>query len=146
MGSGASIPPEAMMHFPLFQISPYFSKDFQTFLKFLVFYSPKFLMTFFPCFSTFPPSLFRENYYFSPSFKNFPSVLEKFTCFLHTLCVFRFPLLWPWCICASPNARTGRPCMGYGVPYIGSIGSTDIKANEALTRNRTNFSYLSRSR
>ena len=23
---------------------------------------------------------------------------------------FVSPLLWPWCIYASPNARTGRPC------------------------------------
>jgi len=54
--------------------------------------------------------LFRENYYFPTTLKNFPPVFEKFTCFLHTLCVFRSPLLWPWCIYASPNARTGRPC------------------------------------
>ena len=31
--------------------------------------------------------------------------------FLHTLCVFRFLLLLPWCIYASHNARTGRPCL-----------------------------------
>jgi len=24
---------------------------------------------------------------------------------------FSFPLVWPWCISASHNARTGRPCM-----------------------------------
>jgi len=48
---------------------------------------------------------------FPPYFHKFPPVSEKFTCFLHTLCVFRFPLLWPWCIYASPNARTGRPCL-----------------------------------
>jgi len=30
--------------------------------------------------------------------------------FLHTLCVFRFPLVWLWCISASHNTRTGRPC------------------------------------
>ena len=36
--------------------------------------------------------LFRENYYFSPTFDKFsPSVLDKFTCSLHTLRVFRFP-------------------------------------------------------
>ena len=29
--------------------------------------------------------------------------------FLQTFCDFRFPLLWPWCINASHNARTGRP-------------------------------------
>src|SRR6218665_2593379 len=102
-----------MMHFPLFQISPLFSKNFQTLWniskmlpfpeKFLDFHLPKFLMTFclviehkfrispcFPCFGTFPP-LFRENYYFPPTFKNVLPVFEKFTCFLHILCVFRFP-------------------------------------------------------
>jgi len=30
--------------------------------------------------------------------------------FLHTLPGFRFPLVYPWCIYASHNARTGRPC------------------------------------
>jgi len=63
---------------------------------------------YFPCFSTFP-LLFPENYYFPPYFDKLPPVLDKFTCFLHTLRVFRFPLLWPWYIYASPNARTGRP-------------------------------------
>jgi len=29
--------------------------------------------------------------------------------FLHTLRVFRFPPLLPWCIYASHNARTGCP-------------------------------------
>ena len=38
-----------------------------------------------------------------------PLFSKKSNTFLHTLCVFRFPLLWPWCIYASPNARTGRP-------------------------------------
>ena len=56
--SWASIPPETMMHFTsLFQISPLFSKNFQTQWtifsilpfpeKFLCFHPPKFLMTFF---------------------------------------------------------------------------------------------------
>ena len=27
------------------------------------------------------------------------------------LYVYFPPLLWPWCIYASPNARTGRPCI-----------------------------------
>src|SRR6218665_2755767 len=35
--------------------------------------------------------LFRENYSFPPTFTNFPPVLDKFTCFLHALSVFRFP-------------------------------------------------------
>jgi len=40
----------------------------------------------------------------------FAKLLLKFTCFFHTLSVFRFPLIWPpWCIYTSHNARTGRP-------------------------------------
>ena len=35
--------------------------------------------------------LFRENYYFPSTLKNVPPVLGKFTCFLYTSCVFRFP-------------------------------------------------------
>ena len=35
--------------------------------------------------------------------------LVKFTTFLHTLCVFVSPLVWPWCIYASRNARTRCP-------------------------------------
>jgi len=46
---------------------------------------------YFSCFSTFPP-LFRENYYFPLLWKISLPVLEKFTCFLHAFCVFRFPL------------------------------------------------------
>ena len=55
-------PSEAMMHFPLFQIPPYFRKSFRLCGNFskkcFVFHPPKFLMTFppyFRFFSTFPP-------------------------------------------------------------------------------------------
>src|SRR6218665_522315 len=113
--SGASIPPEAMMHFPpLFQIFPLFPKNFLTPCKisqilpfpgnFFGFHLPKFLMTllfwssatnfefppYFRYVNTFPP-IFRQNYSFHSTFINFPPVFSKFTCFLHTLCVFRFP-------------------------------------------------------
>src|SRR6218665_2550530 len=103
-----------MMHFPpLFQISPYFRKNFGllreivTILpfpeKFLDFHPPTFLMTFFffsfffshrPQISNYPPIfavsvhfplLFRENVSFPLLFKIPPPVLGKFTCFLHTL-------------------------------------------------------------
>src|SRR6218665_2391855 len=98
-----------MMHFPLFQISPLFSKHFQTLWKicnilpfpekFLDFHRPKFLMTSFlvidhkfrisPLFSLFQyiSPLFLEIYYYSPTLKNFPPVLDKITFFLHTLCI-----------------------------------------------------------
>src|SRR6218665_1370456 len=72
-----------MMHFPPVSDFPLFSKKFQTLRKiftmlpfpdkFLDFHPPKFLMTFPPYFNKFSP------------------VLDKFTCFLHTLRVFRFP-------------------------------------------------------
>src|SRR6218665_2404065 len=107
-------PPEAMMHFPPVSDFPtIFDKisasveNFQNVIfsrKSFRFSSAKIsddlflvidhkfrISPYFPCFSTFPPV--RENYYFSPTFKNSPSVFEKFTCFLHTLCVFRLPLL-----------------------------------------------------
>src|SRR6218665_3791544 len=111
---GASIPLEAMRHFPPpgSDFPPIFEKfsdsveNFKNFTfpeKFLNFHSPKFLMTFFkssttnfeflpyfPCFNAFPPR-FRENYYFPPTFKNFPPVLEKITCFFYILVYFVSP-------------------------------------------------------
>src|SRR6218665_2962880 len=97
-----------MMHFPMFQIFPLFSKHFQTLWKLFIcsrkdFHPPKFLMTFFshrpqisnflsyfPCFSTLPPPVSRKLLF--PHILKCPHpVLEKFTCFLHTLCVFCFP-------------------------------------------------------
>src|SRR6218665_3812547 len=46
---------------------------------------------YFRCFSTFPPV--SRKLLFPPYFDKFPpSVLHKFTCFLYTLRVFRFPL------------------------------------------------------
>src|SRR6218665_3198244 len=97
-----------MMHFPLFQISPLFSKHFQTLWKicnilpfpekFLDFHRPKFLMTsflvidhkfrispYFPCFSTFPPCF--AKFIITPYFEKLPPVLDKITFFLNTLCI-----------------------------------------------------------
>src|SRR6218665_2104923 len=45
---------------------------------------------YFPCFSTCTPC-FAKIIISPPTFKNFLPVFEKFTCFLHTLCVFCFP-------------------------------------------------------
>jgi len=113
---------------PLFQIYPLFSKKCQTLWKILKnlpfpencldFHPPKFLMTFFfshpPQISNFPLLSLYISFPVSqkllfPLLWKIPPVLEKFSCFLHTLCVFRPPLLWPWCIYASRNARIGRP-------------------------------------
>ena len=85
---------------------------------------------YFPCFSIFP-TLFRKNYY-SPYFDKFPPVLDKFICFLHTLRVFRVPLLWPWCIYASPNARTGRPCKEGSLSLDDSQMFLWFRAEEAI--------------
>src|SRR6218665_1201143 len=99
---GAPIPPEAMMHFPSVSNFPLFSKNFQTLwkiFKILPFPDDLFLVIdhnlskFPPIFpvSVHSPPLFRENYYFPLLSKISPPLFEKFTCFLHTFCVFRFP-------------------------------------------------------
>ena len=96
---------------PCFRFPP-ISEKFSDFLeifsilpfpeRFLHFHPPKFLMTFFlvidhkfrisPLFSLFQfiSPLFRENYSFPLLLQIFPPVLNKFTCFLHTLRVY-FP-------------------------------------------------------
>src|SRR6218665_2450658 len=96
-----------MMHSPLFQIFPSIFDKFSDCGKlpfpetFFDFHPPKFLMTFFshrPQISNF--LLFALLKYIlpcfakitiSPYFEKCPLVFEKFTCFLQTLCVFRFP-------------------------------------------------------
>ena len=42
-------------------------------------------------------------------FYKFPLFLKNSRLFTYFVCI-SFPLLWPWCIYASHNARTGRPC------------------------------------
>src|SRR6218665_861071 len=90
--TGAAIPSEAMMHFPLFRIClPYFGKIFSIFPIFLF---PK---TFFEFFShrlqilNFSPIffvslhflLFRENYYFPPTFTNLPLFSKNLRVFIY---------------------------------------------------------------
>src|SRR6218665_1820682 len=106
-----------MMHFPSCFRFPPFSKKLKNLCKiskilpfpekFFHFHPPKFLTTFSfshrpqisnlpPIFSIsvhFPPSFAKIIIPPRPTFTNFPSVFEKFTCFLHAFCVFRFPLL-----------------------------------------------------
>ena len=136
---GTSIHPEAMMHPPVSDVPPIFQKcsdSVKNFLNFTPFpeiffhfHPPKFLMTFFshqifpyfPCDSVHFP-LFRKIIILPPAFINFPSVFQKFTCFLHSILYVYFvsPLLWPWCIYASPNARIGRlySAMRLSGPYF----------------------------
>ena len=117
---------EAMMHFPLFQISPLFAKNFQTPWEFFSIFPQKNVRFHPPKMSDDPflvihwkfcisprkivhfPSISRK-LFFSPYFFKFPPDFIKFMGFLHTLHIFRSPLVWPWCIYASPYARTGRP-------------------------------------
>jgi len=111
---------------PMFQISPLFSTNFHTLWKMLPFpeknsnfHSPKFLMTFwffshpprispyFSCFRIFPPCF--AKFIISPYFQKCSPLFSKNSPAFYILYVhFVFPLLWPWCIYASPNARTGR--------------------------------------
>ena len=112
LDSGASISPWGHDAFsPLFQISPLFSKNFLTLWKivniylfpknFSVFIRQNFwwpffshrpqMSLYFSCFWYISP-LFCENYTFSTLLWQISlPVLGKFTCFLHTFCVFRFP-------------------------------------------------------
>jgi len=133
----APIPLRQWCILPLFQISPIFSKTSS--------YTPRKISPVWP-FHKKIPIFIRKNFlrpyshspqiwnfptpislfeFISPLFREiflplyfckFPSDFVKFTCFLHTLREFRFPLLLPWCIYASHNARTGRPlqCLTQG--------------------------------
>src|SRR6218665_1543020 len=78
-----------MMHFPLcFRFPSCFRK--LSYDLFLVIHHKFRISPLFSLFQYISP-LFREFFYFPPTLTNFPSVFEKFTCFLHTLCVFCFP-------------------------------------------------------
>src|SRR6218665_4016079 len=120
--TGASIPPEAMMHFPpCFRFPPLFSKNCLTFWKIYkmlpfpekisYFHPPKFLTTFFlvidhkfrisPLFYYISPPPIRENLLCPPTFQNFPPVFEKFNSFLHTLRVISPPTLTMMHLCIT---------------------------------------------
>ena len=83
-------PPEAIMHFPLFHISLCFRNNFKTPWKlFQMFFSHQLNILNFPLFSLFQYifRLFRENYYFFPTFLNFPLFSYNLRVF-HILYVF----------------------------------------------------------
>ena len=107
-------PPEAMMHFhPVSGFSPNSEKLSASVDNFYNFIFSQQIFQFSSAnvsgdfFSHWAP-LLRENYYFPITVANVPLDFVKFACFLHKFCVFRFPLVWPWCIYASHNSRTGR--------------------------------------
>ena len=133
------------MHFSPVSDFPLFSKNVQTLWtifkilpfpeKFFDFHPPKFLMilffcyhqqisNFFPIFSVsvnFLP-LFRENYYFLLTFTNTPPVFEKIICFLHTLCVFRFPpTLTMMHLCITHDAFMHHPMHVLDAPSSSSM-------------------------
>ena len=111
--SGASIPPETMMHFLPVSDFPLIFETFSDFVEnFLNFTFSRKISSltsakisddpFFsrrPQIPQFPPifpvsahfPLFCENYCLSPYFSKFPPVSETLTCFLHTFYAFRFP-------------------------------------------------------
>ena len=134
-------PPEAMMHFPLFQIPPIlqtFSDSVEnvpnvTYSKNnFDFHPPKFLVTFLVIDSKFwIPPIFAKQYIsqlISGKLLLLPTFLfsmisynlRVFYILYHTLC-FSFPLVWPWCIYASHNAHTGRPWQ----PLTWRMGTTE---------------------
>src|SRR6218665_1264366 len=108
---GASIPPEAMMHSPPFQIPPYFQKIFRLCGKFpdkiFDFHPTKFVMTFFfflshqPQISNFPlfflfcyiSPLFCESYYFPLLSKFLPCFRKIHLVFTYFMCISFPPLL-----------------------------------------------------
>ena len=75
-------------------ISPIFAKQY---------ISSEFWIPLFSLNSTFPP--ISGTSLFPLYLLKFPHDFVKFSCFLLTLRVFRYPLVWPWCIYASHNAR-----------------------------------------
>ena len=126
--SGASTPLRPWCISPCFRISPYFRrisglsefflqfylfpKTFLTFIRqnsfFLVIHHKFRIAALFSLFQYIPP--LRENYSFPPYFYKFPLCFRQIQLlFTYFTCIS--PLLWPWCIYASPNARTGRPCI-----------------------------------
>ena len=63
--------------------------------------------TYFPVSVHVPP--ISGNFSFPRLCQNFPPDFVKFTCFYILYVYFVSPILLPWCIYASHNARTGRP-------------------------------------
>ena len=111
--SGASIPLRQCC-IPGFRFPPYFRKIFQFSSAKIsddLFWSLTTNVEFplyFCCFSTFPP--YFQKIIISHYFCKFAPVFIKFMCFYILFLFFVSPLVWPWCIYASHNARTGRPC------------------------------------
>ena len=113
------LPKGAMMHFPPVSHFSLFPKNFQTSWEMfpILPFPKKFISLFirqFPLSSAkqyICPSCFGTTFIIPPYFFKFPPDFVQFTCFFTYFACFRFPLIRPWCIYASHNARTGRPCV-----------------------------------
>ena len=84
----------------------FFIRKISDYLFLLIDYKFQF-PSYFRCFSTFAPHfgkiIILLPILFSPYFYKFPPWFPNFYVFSPTFCVFRFPLLLPWCIYASHN-------------------------------------------
>ena len=136
--AGASIPLRPGCISPCFRFPPCFRKILRFFGKFLtfdlfpkkfpIFIRQNFWWPFFshpPQILNFPPILpvlvhfppDWQKFLFPPYFHKFPPCFRKIhQLFTYFACIS--PLLSPWCIYASPNARTGRPCSKGNVEKI----------------------------
>ena len=75
-------PPEAMMHSPRFRFPPNFPQIFRICETISKFSREKFRFL--------SAKIYDDFFSHRPQFSNFPLLLQRFTCFLHTFCVFRF--------------------------------------------------------
>src|SRR6218665_1535751 len=89
--TGASIPPKAMMHFLLFQTSPYFRKIFRVLGKFSEFYLFRTVFSFYPPTSPSFLPISKKTSFPLQYFLKFPPVFVQFMCFFPNLRVSFFP-------------------------------------------------------
>ena len=160
--TGASIPPEAMIHFPSVSDFPCFWKKIQTLRKiftilplpdkFFDFHPTKFLITFFLvidhkfrtflpifefspyllCFSTFPST-------FPPRFAKIiisPLLLQISPVFLHSLRVFRFPPTLTMMHLCITQCTYWTPLLSYHCRQFGSRLISIINYDNILRRIR----------
>jgi len=138
----ASIPSEAMMHFPLFQSPHYFRQIFRLWGKFPKFYLFPKNVSIFICqkvirnfggwkskqFQYISP-LFCENYYFPLLLKISPLFSKNSPAFYILYVYLVSPLLWPWCIYAqctywTPLTPSMLVCFSLNILKLQSIVNT----------------------
>ena len=109
------------MHFPLcFKFPPYFREIFRLWRKFSQFcLFPKNFLIF-----------IRRNFWwpffnYRPQISNFPLFYTNSPAFYVLYVYFVSPLLSPWCICASPNARR-EPSIKYVTLFLANFYSPPL--------------------